>query len=118
MNSRPVRCSRHGFVCYARADAARIIPIVEALRHAGIDIWRDMDGINGACFWRKEIFEAISTCSLVLFFASKHACESENVSKELALANEERKPILPIFLDAIDAPPELRYQIAGLQHVS
>jgi hypothetical protein len=38
--------------------------------------------------------------------------------KELALASDERKPILPVFIEDVDLPSEIRYQIAGIQHIS
>lgn len=107
----------HVFVCYTRADNARIGPILDDLRSAGVNIWQDLDGIDGAAFWRKEIVAAIEACSLVLFFVSRNVRHSENVSKELALANEEHKSIVPIYLDDVKLPAELRYQIAGVQHI-
>jgi TIR domain len=108
----------HVFVAYARADAQSILPIIQSLRSEGLEIWIDEEGIEGATFWRKEIVDAISECSVVLFFASKRSCASDNVSKELALANEERKPILPVFIEEVEPSAELRYQIAGIQHVT
>jgi hypothetical protein len=108
---------RHVFVSYARADIARVDPIIKALRQEGLDVWLDLEDIAGATFWRKEIVEAIAECSVVLFFATKPSCSSDSVSKELALANEEKKPILPVFLDDVEISTDLRYQIAGLQHI-
>jgi len=111
--------SRHYvFVCYARGDAVVAVPLIETLRRSGLHIWRDVEGIDGAAFWRKEIVEAICGCSLVLFLASKRSVTSDNVKKELALADEERKSILPVYLDDVHPPAELRYQVAGLQHIA
>lgn len=106
------------FVSYARVDSRKVAELIGKLRADGFDLWIDEEGIEGAAFWRKEIVEAIQMCSAVLFFASKASCQSENVSKELALASDERKPILPIFIEDVQLPSEIRYQIAGLQHIS
>jgi hypothetical protein len=110
--------SRHIFVTYARADTHRVAPIIKALREQGLDVWLDQEDIAGATFWRKEIVQAITECSIVVFFATKLSCRSENVSKELALANDEKKPILPVLLDDVEPSAELRYQIAGLQKIA
>jgi hypothetical protein len=106
------------FVSYARADRGKVAELISNLRANGFDLWIDEEGIEGATFWRKEIVEAIQKCSAVLFFASKSSCHPENVSKELAIATEERKPILPVFIEDVNLPPEIRYQIVGLQHIS
>lgn len=110
--------NRHIFVTYARADTDRVAPIIKALREQGLDVWLDQEDIAGATFWRKEIVQAITACSIVVFFATKLSCRSEHVSKELALANDEKKPILPVLLDDVEPSAELRYQIAGLQKIA
>ena len=99
-------------------DSRKVAELIGKLRADGFDLWIDEEGIEGAAFWRKEIVEAIRMCSAVLFFASEASCQSENVSKELALASEEQKPILPIFLEDVQLPSEIRYHIAGLQYIS
>jgi hypothetical protein len=109
---------QHVFVCYARADADRLAPMIRSLRDEGLEIWRDQEGIEGATFWRKEIVDAIMDCAVVLFFASENSCASDNISKELALASEEKKPILPVFIEDVEPSAELRYQIAGVQHIA
>jgi hypothetical protein len=105
------------FVAYARDDVKQVFAIVERLRRDGFDLWIDLEGIEGATFWSKEIVDAIEGAPVVLFFATRTSCDSENISKELALANEERKPILPILLHDVRLPSELRYQLAGLQRI-
>lgn len=106
------------FVSYAREDARAVLPIVERLRIEGLTLWIDLEGIEGAAFWRGEIVQAIERSRVVLFFASRASCASDNISKELALANEDRKPILPVFLDDATLPSDLRYQLAGLQRIA
>lgn len=106
------------FVSYARANLESVFPIVEQLRAEGFSLWIDLEGIEGAAFWRKEIVRAIGRAHVVLFFASRASCVSENIAKELALASEDRKDILPVFLEDVDLPSELRYQLAGLQRIS
>jgi len=40
---------------------------------------------------------------------------SENVVKELSIASEAHRPIVPVELEAVTIPSEFKYQIAGLQ---
>ena len=37
--------------------------------------------------------------------------------KETSLASEQRKPIIPVFIEEVEVPPSLQYQLAGLQRV-
>ncbi len=106
------------FVSYARADHQTIQPVLSALREHGFELWIDEEGIEGASFWRKEIVAAIENSSVILFFATEASCISDAVFRELTLANEENKPILPVFLKTIKLPSDLRYQIAGIQNIN
>lgn len=106
------------FVSYARRDSNVVIEIIEGLREDGFEFWLDREGIDGSVFWRAEIVEAIALAPVVIFFASPQSSDSENVAKELALASEERKPILPVFIEPTKLSTQIRYQIAGVQHIA
>jgi len=105
------------FVSYARSDQEQVFPIVEKLREKGLNIWIDQEGIHGAKLWSQEIVHAIEGCKVFILFASSTAFQSENVTKELALASEARKQILPVFLEDAPIPAAMKYQLAGIQHL-
>ena len=105
------------FVSYARSDQEHVFPIVEKLREKGLNIWIDQEGIHGAKLWSQEIVHAIEGCKVFILFASSTAFQSENVTKELALASEARKKILPVFLEDAPIPAAMKYQLAGIQHL-
>jgi len=92
------------FVSYARTDTKTVFSILDQLREQGFQFWVDQEGIEGAAFWRREIVEAIASTSAVLFFASQASCHSDNVSKELALASEEKQLIIVAQHDASVGP--------------
>jgi hypothetical protein len=104
-------------ISYARADSARVLELVQLLEEAGIGAWVDHEDITGAQLWAGEIAEAIDRCSVVLFFASPRAVASPSVVRELALAFEGRKDILPLYLEDVELPPAMRYQLAGVQRI-
>ena len=105
------------FVSYSRADQAQVFPIVEKLRERGLNIWIDQEGIHGAKLWSQEIVNAIESSKIFILFASAKAFESKNVTKELALASESDKHILPVFLEDAEIPTAMKYQLAGIQHL-
>ena len=105
------------FISYASDDRLRILDLVERLRRAGVSVWIDQMGIEGATMWSQEIVEAIDGCKVLILAISQRSTESENVVKELALASERRKKILPVCLDSSGIPKSMEYQLAGIQRV-
>ena len=92
------------FISYASQDRARILDLVERLRAAGVSVWIDQMGIEGATMWSQEIVAAIRNCKVLILAISENSADSENVVKEVALASERRKRILPVYLAQAEIP--------------
>ena len=105
------------FISYASKNRDRILDLVERLRGAGVSVWIDQMGIEGAAMWSQQIDAAIRDCKVLILAISKNSASSENVVKELALASEGRKRILPVFIEEADIPETMAYQLAGIQRV-
>jgi len=107
------------FISYSRRDADVIESIVSELEAAGIDVWLDREDITPGKQWRKQIVEAIDTADAFVLNLSPNSAASDNVLKELNLAEESLDPfILPVMLSEIKIPNEMRYQLAGTQFIS
>ena len=91
---------------------------MEYLREQGLAVWLDEPDIHGATMWTEEIVEAIHKCKLFILAISRHSTGSKNVVKELALASEREKIILPIYLEQCDIPKNMEYQLAGIQNIA
>ena len=105
------------FISYGSADRKQIQDLVSRLRQAGITVWIDEAGIEGAAMWSEEIVGAIDNCKVLILTISPNSTKSKNVVRELALASEGEKTILPIFLEPTDIPESMKYQLAGIQRV-
>ena len=105
------------FISYAAKDRERVLGLVKRLRDASVTVWIDQAGIDVATMWSQEIVSAIRGCKVMLLSISPHSTESENVVKELALASERKKPIIPVYLEPADIPETMEYQLAGIQRV-
>jgi len=105
------------FISYAAKDRERVLGLVKRLRDAGVTVWIDQAGIDVSTMWSQEIVNAIRDCKVMLLSISPHSTESENVVKELALASERKKPIIPVYLEPADIPGTMEYQLAGIQRV-
>ena len=106
------------FISYSREDQQMVISMVEYLRGQGLAVWMDETDIHGATMWTEEIVEAIHKCNLFILSISRHSTGSKNVVKELALASEREKIILPIYLEQCDIPKNMEYQLAGIQNIA
>jgi hypothetical protein len=108
----------HVFISYSRQDVTVVDAIVAKLEAAGIETWVDREDIQAGQQWRLQIVKAIDTADAFVLKLSLHSAASENVRKELDLAEDAAEPfILPVLLDEIKIPAELRYQLAGTQKI-
>ena len=105
------------FVSYARSDRERVLELVERMRSAGVGVWVDEGGIHGASLWGQEIVDAIDASKVMILMISDSSITSDNVVKELSIASEDKKPILPVYLHRSEIPKSMRYQLAGIQHI-
>ena len=115
--SKSVTMSAEVFVSYARTDRERVVELVERMRSAGIGVWVDEGGIHGASLWGQEIVDAIDASKVMVLMISDSSITSDNVVKELSIASEDKKPILPVYLHRSEIPKSMRYQLAGIQHI-
>jgi len=103
------------FLSYSRADAADATRLRDALQAKGHDVWMDSSRIQSGAQWRKSIVEAIEKADRVLLLLSGNSIHSDNVRREIDIAQDAAVPILPLMLGEVDIPTSLRYQIAGIQ---
>ena len=93
------------------------MPLVERLRGGGVAVWVDEGGIDAATLWSESIVEAIAECHVLIMMVSSHSTDSHNVLKEVMIASESKKTILPIYLEPAEIPARLKYQLTGIQHL-
>src|ERR1041384_4431733 len=105
------------FISYSRKDSPRAMAFGEALKDRGASVWIDQHGIEAAASWSGEIVRAINQCSIFVLMLSASSVDSENVIREVALAFEKKKKILPIELESVAVPESMEYPLAGIQRV-
>ena len=109
----------YAFISYARVDSKIIDTLISRLKKAGYRVWVDRLGIGGGEHWRQEIVDAIENCTVFILALSSHSIRSENVRKEVDLADSAQRPIVPVELQQItDLPARLKYQLAGIQRIN
>ena len=110
-------CDQDLFVSYSRRDQKQVLALTKLLERRGFKIWIDQHRLDGASLWPKEVTEALLRAKVFVLVISKASIVSQNVIRELSLASEESKTILPLQLEQVEIPSSIRYQLAGIQYL-
>ena len=105
------------FLSYSRDDKAQVLELAGKLRAAGVSLWIDQGGIDGAAMWGESIVRALEGAKVLLLMVTPSAVQSHNVAKEVMLTSERKGHILPVHLEQTTIPPSLKYPLAGIQHI-
>jgi adenylate cyclase len=105
------------FLSYSRKDSSEALALASRLREHGIEVWIDQEGINVATIWSTEIANAIRDAQVFVILLSELSLGSGNVRKEIALASQYGRPILPLDLRPVRIPDELADYFEGLDHI-
>lgn len=106
------------FISYSRKDSEQALQLADRLRSEGLSVWIDQHGIGAATSWSREIVTAIDDCRAFVVLLSDNSIQSANVIREVSIASESSKRILPIAIQDIKLNNDLRYHLAGIQRVA
>ena len=105
------------FVSYSRVDTEKVDRLATRLREEAHDVSIDRKSIQGGDIWTRRLVEEIERADVILACLSTSSVRSDNVRRELQLALDAKKTILPVMLETTVIPSELKYQLAGLQMI-
>jgi hypothetical protein len=108
----------HVFVSYSRHDSDFVARLVALLEANGHDVWLDATDLRGSDEWRQSIVDAIRAADVVVLVISPRSMASNDVEREITVAAEEQRRILPVVLEHADLTGSIRYELAGVQHIS
>src|SRR5579871_6130836 len=100
------------FLSYTSTERPRALAVASALEDAGIPVWLDRNAIPGGASWSAQIVRGIKHCTVFAVLGSVQAYASPNVQRELNLAVEENKPVVPLLFEPVQPPDEVRYALA------
>lgn len=115
------------FISYSHKDYVdehkNIIPgndvsrIKEALAKAGITYWFDEEGIYSGNNFVEKIVTNIEASEIFVFLSTANANNSTYTCKEIACADEEKKPIIPVRIDDTPYNKKVLFRIADLNYI-
>jgi hypothetical protein len=107
------------FVSYSRKDAEFVSRIERDLTGLGYDVWVDTEDIlaDGHARWRRSIVAAIRESEVMVLVLSPNSTHSDNVERELSVAADNFKRVVPILYRECELPDGFQYELAGVQHI-
>lgn len=105
------------FISYSRKDSEIAKGICDTLNKLSIPYWIDIDGVYSGANFKEVIVKAISSSEIVLFLSSENSNKSDNVAKEISIADKYGKVIIPVRLDMSPMNPKMDYDLAGIDFV-
>ena len=95
------------FLSYSRGDAQQADDWVANLEKFGYRVWIDRAGIRGGQQWNATIVRSIKDAQALILLLSPNSARSDNVRREIDLAVEAKKPIIPIEIQVTAMPENL-----------
>ncbi|MBT3323354.1 MAG: toll/interleukin-1 receptor domain-containing protein [Anaerolineae bacterium] len=105
------------YISYARRDFEFAAQLYQFLSKRKFSVWFDRESVQAGEDWRLSIAQGIQESAIFLIILSPDAIKSYTVQKELALAEQYHKAIVPIVWRQTKLPPELEYQLAGIKWI-
>lgn len=105
------------FISYSRRDLEFVTKLHQYLGEQDISAWFDQSSIEAGDQWRESIVKGITESQIFLLVLSPDSADSNNVRKEIDLAESHKKQILPVMWRPTDFPPSIEYQLAGVQYL-
>lgn len=104
------------FISFSFRDINKAMQVVnELLSRHGIRCWICTKEIDGGSSYKNDIVEAITASRLTVLLWSHNAAVSSDIPREIGIALEERKHVIPFLLDATPFTPSVRYDLTGVQ---
>ncbi|MCB1078577.1 MAG: toll/interleukin-1 receptor domain-containing protein [Verrucomicrobiae bacterium] len=101
------------YISHGREDAEVARTLTEGLEKKGIACWLAPRNITPGAQWSEEIKEAIGASRIVLLILSACSVGSQNVLREIEIANRNQLPILSFRLDRFEDSGSLSFFITN-----
>jgi hypothetical protein len=102
------------FVCYAHEDSDVVYPDMAWLRDEGLNLWYD-EGISAGKNWRTALGDSLLSASHVLFYVSAGSLRSDHCNREINLALDEGKEIVPVYIEDVELTTDLKVGLNRVQ---
>jgi len=116
--SDPLQTEYDIFISYSRIDTEKTNEIIDFLKEKHFRYWRDVDGSYSGNNYKSIIVQAIKKSQIVIFISSENSNKSPHVEKEISIAVEEKKKIIPIKLDSSKYSDTINYDLSNIDFIN
>ena len=100
------------FLSYSRADRPLAEQFVRTAAARGVNVWYDED-IEGGRDWRERIVAALGSAKALVILFSEHSNDSRQLIKELAVADNMQKQVIPVLISNCEPQGPYLYELAS-----
>ena len=107
------------FISYSTKDEATAIQIYDGLKARGINCWIACIGLQlcPGTAWQSEIINALEDSSVMLLIFSSNVNESEQILKEISVADDNGIVIIPLKIDNAPFTGGYNFELKNRQHI-
>lgn len=105
------------FISYSNKDSNIVHQYIKYIENHGYTVWYDVKGLYTGVQYTSEIAMAIENAELILFFSSEDSNVSDWTIREVTLAANSNKKILPIKLNNSPYSNSLKLILTPLQYI-
>ena len=106
------------YICYSRHDIDYARAILKVLEEHGYTCFKNIDDVSHGDVFYDIIANSIDNCNLFLFLSSKHSNTSQWVMKEIFVALQKRKTLLPVVIDDSTFEESLNIYLSNINPLS
>jgi nucleotide-binding universal stress UspA family protein len=103
------------FISHSTVDVEVANAVCRCLEQRGVACWIAPRNISYGTDWDEAISRGLDGCRVVVFLFSAASDKSEHVKRELNLAIDKKKFVLPVRIEQIPVGRSLEYVLAGKQ---
>gem|GEM_PF-6639343 len=104
--------SKDVFISFASKDQAVANATCKAIEDRGYSCWISSRDVRPGRDYAEEITAAIEQCKLMVFVYSQNSNNSDEVKREITLASQNLKIVIPLLTEDIKMSPSFRYHLA------
>ena len=111
------KATQNIFISYAVRNADTVYPLVDSIASLGHEIWIDKQKLKGGDNWAGSIVRGLKAADKFCLMCSAEAFDSDNVRREVYLADKYKKPMLPVKLDDAMMPEDIEFFLIDRQYI-